>query len=223
MFRGRNFKIIIALAAVVLTSVIICVCAVSCSGGRLGFKAVYYYVCYRIADNSVSASSLSGTVASYGGAGYILEDGGSYFITVSCYYTERDAETVCASLKRRDLNCCVIKIQTDGYKLQGRAAKKNAELYLGNLNTLDALSRVAYECANGLDNGMNQSKAADTAKSIENSLNALLKANGGNCFTKTIENLLAEYRDKTGGYIYSKDMRYLQIAITDAVIKAELY
>ena len=109
------------------------------------------------------------------------------------------------------------------YKLRSRAAKRNSDLYLGNLNTLNSLSRVAYECANGIDNGLNQSKAKETAKTIEDSLNALLKSNQKNCFTETIEKLLAEYKYKTSGYLYSKDMRYLQIAITDAIIKAELY
>lgn len=222
MFKGRNSGFIIALAAVACATAVICFCAVSRSGGKLSFKACYYYVCYRIADNSVSASSLSGAVSSYGGAGYIIGRGGNYYVTVSCYYDARDAESVCASLKRRELDCSVIKIQTDEYKLSG-GAKKNAKLYLGNLNTLDSLSRVAYECANGLDDGMSQVKAKETAETIKSQLKALLKANESNCFTKTVENLIAEYDDKTRGYVLSKDMRYLQIAITDAVINAELH
>lgn len=224
MFSNRrNTVFIISVAAVILVTVIICVCAVSCSGGKLNFKTCYYYVCYRIADNSISANSLSGTVSSYGGAGYIIEHGNNYYVTVSCYYEDNDAQTVCSGLKRRGLNCNVIKIQTDEYKLRSRSAKKNADLYRGNLNTLNSLSFVAYECANGLDNGISQGKAKETAKSIETSLKTLLKSNEKNCFTDTLEKLLAEYGDKTGGYIYSKDMRYLQIAITDAIIKAELY
>lgn len=224
MFSNRrNTVFIVAVVTVIFATIVICACAVSCSGGKLNFKTSYYYVCYRITDNSVSAGSLSGTVSSYGGAGYIIEHSGNYYVTVSCYYSNNDAETVCSGLKRRGLDCSVIKIQTDAYKLRSRAAKRNCDLYLGNLNTLNSLSRVAYECANGIDNGLNQSKAKETAKTIENSLKALLKSNQKNCFTETIEKLLAEYKYKTSGYLYSKDMRYLQIAITDAIIKAELY
>ena len=225
MFRNvRVTGFLIAIVAVVAATVIICVCAVSCSGSKLTFNSCYYFVCYRIADNSISASSLSGTVSSYGGAGYILNYDGNYYVTVSCYYTSNDAETVSSSLKKRDLDCSVLKVETDTYKLNGYSAKNNADLYLGNLNTLHSLSVLAYECANGLDTGnFSQSKAKDVISSLKSGLNGLLKANESNCFTNKIEFLIAECEDKESGYIYSKDMRYLQIAVTDAIINAELY
>ena len=68
----RDFKFAIAIGAVLCVSVIICFCAFSFSGKKIAFEAEYYFVCYRVTDNSISASSISGTVSSYGGAGYIL-------------------------------------------------------------------------------------------------------------------------------------------------------
>lgn len=224
MFKcGKNTGFLIAVAGAVIAAVIIIICAVSCSGGKLTFKSTYYFVCYRITDNSISASSLSNAAASYGGAGYILNYEDSFYVTVSCYYKENDAEAVCISLKKRDLDCSVLEIKTDKYTLSG-SAKKNSQLYLGNFNTLNSLSTLAYECANGLDTGaFSQSKAKDVVLSIKTSLKGLLNSNASNCFTNDINFLIAECEDKERGFLLSKDMRYLQIAIIDTIINAELY
>lgn len=212
-----------AIAAIVIVTVIICICAVSCGGGTLNFYAEYYFVCYRITDNTVSAGSLSGTVASYGGAGYILCHNNEYYVTVSCYYNKNDADTVCNSLKKRELDCSVLEVETPDYKLKGSAAN-NTELFTGNFITLDSLSMMAYECANGLDTGeYTQSKAKDVVNAIKSAINGLLKTNGGNCFTGALGKLCAECTDRQTGFLYSKDMRYLQIAIIDAILNAQIF
>ena len=94
---------------------------------------------------------------------------------------------------------------------------------MGNLNTLDALSALAYDCANGLDTGeFTQSKAKEVVSAIKSGLNGLLAANPSNCFTEKLMRLCAECDDKQKGFLYSKDMRYLQIALTDTVINTVL-
>ena len=220
----KSNAFVVAVAAIIAVTVIICVCAASCGGKKLDFCTTYYYVCYRIADNSVSASSLSGTVESYGGAGYILHYNGNYYVTVSCYYTKNDADTVCSGLKKRELNCSVLEAETPDFAVKGANSSKNVQLYKGNLDTLNSLSLLAYECANKLDTGeYTQSKAKDVTTAIKNSLNGLLKSNSGNCFTTVLRLLIADCEDKQTGFLYSRDMRYLQIALTSAVINAELY
>ncbi len=225
MFKSaKNIAFIIAIVAAVAVTALVCVLVIVNGGGKLTYKATYYYICYRVADNSVSASSLSDTAASYGGAGYILAYDGNYYVTVSCYYSENDADGVCSSLKRRGLDCSVLKVSTDKYKMKTRSARKNEDLFKGNLNTLNSLSLLAYECANGLDTGSyNQSKAKDVVSAIKSGISGLLRANSDNCFTESLENISDMCDDKFDGYIYSKDMRYIQIAVTDAVIHAELY
>ena len=221
--RAKNYGFIIAVAAVIAVTVLICVCAATCSQSTLTFKTTFCFVCYRAPENSVSASSLSGTVASYGGAGYILNRDGEYYVTVSCYYSEKDAETICAGLKRRDLDCSVLTVKTEKYKLPNGYAKRNSKLYEGNLNTLNSLSYLAYECANGLDTGeYSQGKAKEVISAIKSGLNGLSNANTANCFTQSLKRLYAECEDKQSGYIYSKDLRYIQIAIADTIINAEL-
>lgn len=213
-----GFWAVCAIAAMVLLSAF----ALSCSGEKLTFKADYYFVCYRITDNAVSASSLSGTVASYGGAGYILSYKENYYVTVACYYKKTDANSVCESLKRRDLECSVLEVNTENYDIK-RSENKNSNLYLGNFNTLNSLSTLAYECANKLDTGeFSQSEAKDVVAAIKSSLKGLLKENTSNSFTNDLTFLIAQCEDKQRGLLLSKDMRYLQIAIIDSIINAQL-
>ena len=213
---------IFVLGAIILTTVIICFSAVSCSGGKLKFEKTFYFVYYRMCDNAPSANSLSGTVSNYGGAGYVLKHNDNYFVTFSCYYSKNEADTVCSNLKIRDFECSVLKVEVKEFKLQSRNAKNNQKLYLGNLNTLSSLSSIAYGCANGLDTGAySQGEAKRIFSSLTDSLNGLLKNNKNNCFTQSIEALIGDC-DRFGGYLYSKNLRYIQISIIDKILHAEL-
>lgn len=217
-----NLQMIFALSLVLAATVIICFCAVTCSGGKLKFEKTYYFVYYRMSDNAISASSLSETASNYGGAGYILHYNDNYYVTFACYYKENEAKTVCSNLKGRNLDCKILKIEIKQFKLGNRNAKNKQKLYLGNLNTLDSLSTLAYECANGIDTGKySQSKAKQLLSSIKDTLNGLLKTNENNCFTDSLRDLIDEC-GKAGGYLLSKNMRYIQIAIIDTIMSTEL-
>ncbi|MDE7083583.1 MAG: hypothetical protein K2O89_07795 [Clostridia bacterium] len=221
---GKKFSpFIISVAAVVAVTAVILIISFSCSANKLTFETTFYFICYRTEDNAVSASSVSGAVSSYGGAGYILEYDDSFFVTVACYYDGNDANTVCESLKRRDVNCEVIEISTDEYIIANSSSANN-KLYLGNLNTLQSLTTLAYGCANAIDTGeYGQAQAKSVVTDIQNTLKGLLNANPDNCFSGEIRRLIAECTDVGEGYIYSKDLRRLQIAIADAIINIKLY
>ncbi len=221
---GRKISpFIISVVAVVIVTAIILVVFFSCSGNSLTFKSTFYFICYRTEDNAVSASSVSDAVSSYGGAGYILEYGDAYYVTVACYYEDDDANTVCESLKRRDVDCEVIKIDTDEYAV-ANSSNANNELYLGNLNTLQSLTTLAYGCANAIDTGeYGQTQAKSVIADVKNTLNGLLNANTDNCFSGELRRLIAECTDVSEGYVYSKDLRRLQIAIADSIINIKLY
>lgn len=221
---GRKISpFIISIAAVAIVTVIVIIAAFSCSTNKLTFKSTFYFVCYRTEDNAVSASSISGAVSNYGGAGYILEYNDAFFVTVACYYDDKDAKTVCESLKKRDMECEVVKISTDEYSVAGNSSANN-KLYLGNLNTLQSLTTLAYNCANAIDTGeYGQTQAKSVIADIRNTLKGLLTANADNCFSGEIRRLIAECDNVSKGYVYSKDLRRLQIAITDSIINIKLY
>ena len=214
----------LSIAFIFTATVAIVLMAVSCGGNVIVFEADYYFVCYSVEDNAVSADSISGAVSSYGGAGYILGYGDEYYVTVACYYDKDDAERVRSTLFRRGLECIVLKVETEEYALSAFNSKENKQKFLGNLNTLHTLSTLAYKCANGLDTGSySQSAAKSVLADIKSGLNGLKNANSENCFTGEIRRLISECDSFGNGYIYSKDMRKLQIAIADTIINIKLY
>ena len=221
--RREITPFVVAVGAIFAVTIIICAFAVSCNTLTLTFETTFYFVCYKSSDNYLSASSISDAVSSYGGAGYILELDGEYFITVSCYYSENDANAVRDSLARRELDCFVLKKEITEYSLP-RSAGKNAELFRGNLNTLTSLSSLAYACANKLDTGeYSQANAKQVISDLLKGLKSLQNANMSNCFSNELKRLTIICEDAGSGIVYSKDLRKLQIAIADTVINIELY
>lgn len=206
------------IAGVVLASVLICYCAFSYGKKTIDFGAEYYFICYKITDNSSSAASLSDTVSSYGGAGYILNYENRYYITVSCYYSEEDAKKVQGGLQFKDLNCTILKTERKNIRARG-----NASLYLGNLKTLHSLSEIAYVCANKLDTGeIGQEEVKKIFADFKSGLNGLISLNQENPFTEKLLNALAICEDRERGFIKSADMRYVQIALIDIILSVEI-
>lgn len=218
----RVNQFVVSVVAAVSATVIICICAVSCGGRRLDFSACYYFVYYTVRDNAVSAGSVSVAVTDYGGAGYVLEYDNEFYVTVSAYYNENEADSVCKSLKKRNLDCKVLEVCKDDYKIAGLG--KNAALYKGNLNTLHSLSQMAYECANALDTGKyGQSAVKSVVADIKTGLDSLISANSDNCFFEELKRLSVICNDLYGGTVYSKNLRALQIAVCDTIINIKLY
>ena len=218
----RKKSVILILAAVAVAVIIAIICALPSCGDRLGFKTDFYYVCYETPTNSHSASSMSSVVHSYGGAGYVVESGGDYFVTVSCYYSERDALSVVRTLGTKGLNCKVVKVTAGDYKLSVSAAGER-EKYLGNLNTMLSLSKMCYNLANSLDDGScGQSSAKTVLNDVSTTLQSLLRQNPSNCFTRPLSSLVGECKDVSHGIVLSRDVRRLQIAITDEIVNINL-
>lgn len=213
----------VAVILIFATTAAVFIGCLSCSAQKLTFKSSFYFVCYRLEENYVSAASVSGAVENYGGAGYILNYDGGYYVTVACYYSSADASSVCNSLSRRDFKCFTLEVETEEYPIKS-SEKKNVKLYEGNLTTLQSLSCLAYECANGLDSGKyDQVSARGVLDDIDGALSGLQKANASNCFTEELTRLKLLLADVRSGRIYPKDLRALQIAICDTIINIKLY
>jgi len=219
-------KTIVRVVAIVIIAVIMSVivlCLVPFKPKRLNFEAVFYYVCHNSPQDATSVASVSGLVHSYGGAGYIVSCGGKNYVTVSCYYSESDAVTVCNSLKKKGLDCVVVKAEVDGKEIKG-GAQKQSKIYEGNLNTLLSLSKLCYNLANSLDRyEVNQTGAKSMLAEVEKSLDGLIAQNAGNCFTEELQSLKAECADVSYGYVFAYDVRRLQIAVCDSIVNVNIY
>lgn len=221
---GKKVRIWVFIAVAAVLGVTLTVACVTCLGGKtLDFDADFYYVCYKSPPDDSSMVSVSSLVHSYGGAGYIVNCNGKSFVTVSCYYSENDANTVCNQLKKRGLNCTVEKAETPKRKL-GAKTKQNAAKYEGNLNTLLSVSRTCYDLANSVDKcEVNQKAAKSVLSEINVALKGLYSANGNNCFSGELDYLITECEDISYGYVFSYDIRRLQIAVCDCIVNVNIY
>ncbi len=220
---NKSLKVFIIVAVSFVTFIIILCCTLPYCAAKIDFSAVFYYVCYACPSDTHSASSMSTVVHSYGGAGYIIENEGKYYVTISCYYEENDARTVCNTLNKKGVDCSVLKVSADDYSIKG-SAKKNREKYLGNLNTLLSLSEVCYGLANSMDDySCNQKNAKSVLEDVSTALDGLARQNSNNCFSEEIASLRAECDDVSYGYIFSYDVRRLQIAVCDSIANLKLY
>ncbi len=209
-------------AAVVLVLIVLCFTLPSWAR-KLGFKTTFYYVGYKSPPDAQSASSISSVVHSYGGAGYIIENDGSYYVTVACYYDNNDAQSVVATLGKKGLSCSVVEVTAGDFELRG-SAKRNAEKFKGNLETLLSLSRLCYDLANSLDsNSCSQPSAKSVLGDVRSGLSGLADMNTANCFTDEIDRLIAECSDAAAGYVFAYDVRRLQIVITDCITNVKIY
>ena len=207
-------------AAVILPFVL---AAASCSDESISYTTTFYFVyCYE-ADGDDEAAALEEAVRAYGGAGYSLGYGGKYYIAASCYYSESDALSVCESLNRRGLSCGVLTAKRESYSLTTSSAKNSAQSLKGAIDSLYGFGKVLYECAAALDIGGSQSDAKSTVRSAMSVLSALLRIDSLSCFSPYLSNIYALCEDMVyGGYVYSRDVRYAQIASADCLLKVTL-
>lgn len=220
---GKIAAIGISFGATVILCVILFAHAVPSCSQSAYISATFYYVCYDSPTDSMSAASVSSVVHSYGGAGYIIENGGDYYVTVSCYYEEEDANAVVKNLAAKGLKCRVVAAKRENCALPP-SAKGKAAGYRGVFNTLFSLSQVCYDLANAMDGGERDGSAAKSVLSeVRMGLSGLLKANPDNCFSEELSALIAECDDASGGYVFSYDVRRLQIAICDCIVHVRLY
>lgn len=202
----------------------VCIACIKLFGGTsIDFYAEFYYVCYDSPPDDTSMVSISDLVQSYGGAGYIATANGKSNVTVSCYYSQDDANSVCQQLNKKGLSCNVVKAQTPERKLYG-SARTNLSIYQGNLNTLYSISQTCYSLANSVDNlQVGQNGAKSILKEIIITLNGLLNANQQNCFADELDYLITECEDISYGYVFSYGIRRLQIAVCDCIVNANIY
>ena len=212
----RGIIAVILAAAIIIAAAIIA--AIPSCGSRIDFSAQFYFVCYKSADDAHSASSISSTVQSYGGAGYIIKLGSNYHVAVACYYSREDVESVMLSLADDGLSCQVIEAYAGGYDIPRRLSGQKSNIS-GALATLSQLGSLFYETANGLDGGtLTNAAAVSVLGNARAVLNAAMSENEGNALYSEINYLLALVDDLDPAYVYAREVRALQIAVCDCLL-----
>ncbi len=215
--KVRMGAVAVILAIIMIIAASIIAAAPSCNSS-IQFSVNYYFVCYKSTDDAYSAGSISSSVQSYGGAGYIIRLGGEYYVTVACYYSVEDAQSVCNSLYNAGLSCQVVEASVQSYDIP-HALSADRESIVGSINSLNQLGTILYEAANAVDSGlMNNTAARGVLTDVRSTLNGLSAANADNALYDEIEYIIALVDNINGGYIYARELRALQIAVCDCIL-----
>jgi hypothetical protein len=221
----KNKGFVVGVGAVVMCSVLIICLGVTLSGKKITFKSSFYMICRAVSDESLSVSTFTDTMQSYGGAGYLLEYDEKFYAVAACYYENADAKYVLESLNSQSVQFFMLTATTSAYPLSSRNARLNEQLYLGNLNNLYSLSSLFYECANGLDKKTyTKQQLNETLQEALKTVQALQKSNQNNCFTAHLQRLNEQLEDVIyGNNLTAHDMRYLQVFAVDILLNIQLY
>lgn len=223
MYAIKFRKAAFLIAAIVCAIVAAIVIPLTSCAYRVDCGFAFYYVCYDCPTDAVSASSISSLVESYGGAGYIICEDGEYYVTVACYYDEKDAQSVASTLAKKQLDCKVISAERESFTLSS-ARRRYAKRHLSVLNLLLQTSYILYDLANAVDSlECDQLQAKAVLGDVQTTLEGLERDNRSGCFAEATAALVAECEDVNYGYILSRDVRRLQIAVCDAIINTEIY
>ncbi len=158
-----------------------------------------------------------------GGAGYVMSRGKTDYAVISCYFNETDAKTVKNNLDRKKIASSVIAESGGKLYLKKRSEKLRAEQLAGCFRTLDSCISLLYDIANGAERGTYTQQALKRSLSaVKGVLSCLSEENRGGIFTD-ISVCAAKASEKIGefsrGIIYAKDVRYVQVYLSDSYLR----
>lgn len=183
-----------------------------------------YYLLVRLCDEE-TAVSVSTQVYLSGGAGYYMKAGGKDCVVLSCYYKETDARLVQASMERKGVETQIIECACADFSLTGRNAAY-AEAVAANAATANDNAKLLFETANKLERTeISQEEARAALRGVTASLSGLRKGNEGKFFERwnaALNSAEKKGREIASGIIFAKDLRYLQVQLTAAVVNADV-
>lgn len=204
----------VAAAIIVMSAVI---AALPSCNDKLEFSARYFFVCYENPDDALSASTISSTVQSFGGAGYIVKIGEGYRVVVACYYSKEDAEKVIGNLSEEGRPVTLVEAYIGGYDFP-YALKGEMNGIAGALAKLNELGAIYYSLANALDGGTLSPQAAEGVLAENLSVLRELKATmSSNALGEEIAYLVA-LAEEVSAPVAGREARALQVAVCDAIL-----
>lgn len=183
-----------------------------------------YYLLVREATAS-TAGSVAGDSYLAGGAGYLYDVGGETVVVLSCYYTERDATVVQATMSERGVQTTVLKRTRGNFSVDGGGGK--SARIAANAKTLDSCARLLYDTANGLERTqLGQDDARAALGGVVQSLGGLAEGNGESFYglwNVELQRIQRRARETGEGIVFARDLRYLQVALCVLNLEIERY
>ena len=182
----------------------------------------YHFLVVRCESATVGA--VAGEAYLAGGAGYLLEN--ENLVVLAGYYRKEDAAYVGDTMSANGVEVSILTRPLDDFSTGREHAAERAAV-AGNLKTLDAVSRLLFDAANGLERGsMSQEEARTAVRGAADSLKGLAEGNGGEYFGLWNVELLRgqrRARELSSGLMFAKDLRYLQVSLLFTILRAPAY
>lgn len=175
----------------------------------------FYFLSVKAAAET--AAVLAQSEYTDGGAGYTFQYGGEYYVGLAAYNTEREARLVQDTLKNRGRDTQIVSLTVDTFYFTDRKEIEAYENTHGFVTTVLQCVDLLYAAANGLDEGaFTQSEARGVLKEISGVISRA--GEGGVADVAALSRAGVEKcAEITDGVIYAKDVRYLQLQLSEGV------
>lgn len=177
---------------------------------------------YFLVSEEENATVSSQSIYLSGGAGYVLKRGGENYAVFSCYFTPTDAKIVRDNLAAKKISASVLTESGGCLYLKKNSEKRNAKKLKGCFNTLNESIRLLYDIAAKAETGeYTQQKLKSLLSETSGVLFCLSKENPDGMFTDIsvcASNAAQRLSEISRSTVYAKDIRYVQIYLSDCYL-----
>lgn len=170
-------------------------------------------------EENVPAASVNAYLS--GGAGYVMNYKGTDYAVLAVYFSAEDAENVAARVAAT-YSVSVLPVEIGRLYLTNRADKKREKSIVGFFKTLregiDVVSEVAIRAENGERQSVLKSLLSDIRVALEGLFKAAKNVDDG-LFEAFPSGAIEAFR-LDGEIVHAKDVRFLQVLLCDAYVRA---
>lgn len=215
--------VFVALLFIFITILSLFVGVFEWSGRGTVKMSLAYYFLVRSCETA-TAAAVAGDSYAAGGAGYLLENEG--LVVLAGYYREEDAIKVEGTMSERGVEVNLLTRALNEFST-GRENMQERQQVEGNLATLDTVSRLLFDAANGLERATaTQAEAHAAVQGAIGSLEGLIEKNGRDYYSLWNVELMRikrRAREADAGILFAKELRYLQVSLLFTILRAPAY
>lgn len=174
---------------------------------------------YFLVSEEENAAAAAQSVALDGGAGYVMRRFGNEYAVMACYFTEPAARAVQHTLSVREIPSRILEESGGTLYLTTNSEKRNAEKLKGCFHTLGDCVSLLYDLATAAETGgYTQQELKRILADVGGVLSRLSEENREGIFTgisACAATASAEIARIRRDIVYAKDLRYIQVWLSD--------
>lgn len=172
-------------------------------------------------EENVAAAAQS--VSLHGGAGYVMRRKGEEYAVLACYFSQSAARAVGDNLEAKNLAVSVREESGGTLYLKKNSEKRSAEGLRGCFDTLSSCIRLLYDLSAAADTGgYTQQELRRLLADVGGVLSRLAEENRDGVFTDIsacASAASAEIMRLRQDVVYARDIRYIQVWLSDSYLR----